>query len=489
MKNTLAILLVVISLSVVAQTKIDSIGINKLNGGIKALEADADLIHANWGFCIMDPKTGKILASHEPEKSLMPASSQKVITTIAGINLLGADYRYKTYLEYDGVIGKDSVLTGNLYLRGTGDPTLGSARLDSALRFDSLMTIWAGIIKSKGINKITGKIISDASYFEDYATPGSWNWDDIGQYYGAGPYGLNVFENTYTVYFSSTASKCRIDSIYPVIDGMTVWNDVTVGGGGDEAYIYGAPDNYYRYVTGTIPANRKAFTVDGSMPDPPLFLALELKKALLKNNIKVEQPVTTVYAMGRENIAVNKERKILYTHYSPALSDIIYHTNQKSINLYAEAILKTIGRTQLNDGSRESGTKAVNTFYANKGINLDGMNVEDGSGLSRMNVFTTNQMCSILMMEMKQATFADFKTSLPIAGKTGTLKTIGDGTAAAGKVFAKSGSMYKVRSYSGYVQTKSGELLSFCIVVNNYTCGTAEIKAKLEKMMILMAGL
>ncbi|MGB4930840.1 MAG: D-alanyl-D-alanine carboxypeptidase, partial [Chitinophagales bacterium] len=106
-----------------------------------------------------------------------------------------------------------------------------------------------------------------------------------------------------------------------------------------------------------------------------------------------------------------------------------------------------------------------------------------------MNVFTTTQMCSILMMEMKQATFADFKTSLPIAGKTGTLKTIGDGTAAAGKVFAKSGSMYKVRSYSGYVQTKSGELLSFCIVVNNYTCGTAEIKAKLEKMMILMAGL
>jgi D-alanyl-D-alanine carboxypeptidase/D-alanyl-D-alanine-endopeptidase (penicillin-binding protein 4) len=117
------------------------------------------------------------------------------------------------------------------------------------------------------------------------------------------------------------------------------------------------------------------------------------------------------------------------------------------------------------------------------------MNIEDGSGLSRMNVFTTKQMCSILNMQMKEPTFEQFKKSLPIAGKSGTLTTVADNTVAAGKVFAKSGSMYKVRSYSGYVQTKSGELLSFCVIVNNYTCGSVEIKTKLEKIMVLMAGL
>ena len=277
--------------------------------------------------------------------------------------------------------------------------------------------------------------------------------------------------------------------MFPKIEDLTVWNDVKVGGGGDEAYIYGAPDNYYRYVTGTIPVNRKAYTVDGSMPDPPLFLALELKKALINNGVKVDQQATTVYAMKREKLTVNNERKNLYTHTSAPLSDVVYHTNQKSNNLYAETILKTIGKKQLNDGSRESGTKAVTTYYINKGIDLAGMNIEDGSGLSRMNVFTTKQMCSILNMEMKEPTFEQFKKSLPIAGKSGTLTTVADNTVAAGKVFAKSGSMYKVRSYSGYVQTKSGELLSFCVIVNNYTCGSVEIKTKLEKIMVLMAGL
>jgi len=489
MKNKILIIFIFFAGICTAQTKIDSIGINKLNGGLIALRADADLLHANWGFCIMDPKTGKVITAHESEKSLVPASSMKLITTIAGINLIGPDYKYKTLIQYDGVISKDSVLSGNLYVKGSGDPTLGSDRIDGNLKYDSLLATWATIVKQKGINKINGKIIADASAFEDYATPGSWNWDDIGQYYGAGPYGLNINENTYTIYYSSTGSISRIDSIVPAIDGLTVFNDVKVGGTGDAAFIYGAPDNYYRYVNGTIPTNRKRYPVDGSMPDPPIFLALEFKKALVEKGVEVMQQATTVYAMQREKIKINVERKLLYTHESAPLSEIIYHTNQKSNNLYAEAILKTLGKVQVSNGSREAGTRVVNNFYKNKGIDIVGMVAEDGSGLSRMNVFTTKQMCTILNMEMQQASFELFKNSLPIAGKTGTLKTMAVNTPAQGKVFAKSGSMSKVRSYSGYVQTKNGELLSFCVIINNYTCGSAEIKSKLEKLMILMAGL
>lgn len=472
-----------------AQTKIDTIGLNRLNGGLKALSLDADLVHANWGFCLMDPKTGKVVTEYQSQRSLNPASSMKVVTTITSINVLGPDYKYSTYIEYDGTIGKDSTLNGNLYIRGTGDPTLGSGRIDSLLTYDSLAENWAFAIKKKGINHITGNIIADADYFEDYATPGSWNWDDIGQYYGAGPYGLNYNENAYTLYYSTTKSTARIDSIIPPIEGMTVWSDVTVGGTGDEAYIYGAPDNYYRYVTGTIPANRKGYTVDGSMPDPPLFLALQLKSAMEELGIKIDKQATTVYAMQRAKLPVNNTRTALLKFVSPPLSEIIYHTNQKSINLYAETLLKTLGAEELSDGSRSSGIKVVRTFWGDKGIDMTGFNMDDGSGLSRMDVLTTQQMCSFLNYEMKQPTFGVFKKSLPIAGQTGTLKTMADGTTAEGKVFAKSGSMYKVRSYSGYVTTKSGELLTFCVMVNNYTCSTAEIKSKLEKMMVWMVGL
>lgn len=480
--------ILVLSCGVFAQTKIDSIGLNKLKGGLKAMSVDADLVHANWGFCLMDPTTGKVLAEYGSEKSLTPASSQKVITTIAAMNILGADYTYKTYVEYTGTIGKDSVLTGDLYIRGTGDPTLGSMRIDSLVTYDSLLEVWALKIKEKGITTINGKIIADASYFEDYTTVGSWNWDDIGQYYGAGASGLNFAENKYTVYFSSNASRAKIDSIRPEIDGMTVWNDVRVGGTGDEAYIYGAPDNYYRYVTGTIPANRKAYEVDGSMPDPPLFLALALKSALDTIGIHVTGQATTQYAVVRAGLADKSERKALFTHSSVPLKQMIFETNQHSINLYAETFLKTIGKKQKNDGSRDAGVNAENAFYSTAGLKLDAMHIEDGSGLSRLNYFSPKDMCSILRFEMQQNSFTDFLPTLPVAGQSGTLKTMGDNTAAEGRIFAKSGSMYKVRSYSGYVQTKSGQKLVFCVMVNNYTCGSAEIRAKLEKLMVLMAG-
>lgn len=413
----------------------------------------------------------------------------KVVTTISALNLLGANYKYKTFIQYDGTISSDSVLNGNLYIKGTGDPSLGSDRIDSTMRFDSLVEVWALKIKKAGINKITGNIIADADAFEDYAVPGSWNWDDIGQYYGAGPYGLNVYENKYTLYYSSTKTSAKVDSIFPAIEGLHVMNDVNVGGSSDEAFIYGAPDNYSRYVVGTIPANRKQYTVDGSMPDPPLFLATELRNALEEIGVDVSLQPTTAYAMRRANLKINTERINLFEYNSPPLSEIIFHTNQKSINLYAEALLKTIGKEQLKDGSAKAGSRAVEAYLLGLGFNLSGFNQEDGSGLSRLDFITPKQMCNLLRIESNSSDFGIFKESLPVAGRSGTLKTIADNTVAEGKVFAKSGSMYKVRSYSGYVTTKSGELLTFCVIVNNYTCSSVEIREKLEKLMVWMVGL
>ncbi len=472
---------------VCAQVKLDSIGVNKLNGGLKAMAKDDGLVHASWGFCLMDPKTGRIIASHEPKKSLTPASSQKVITTIAALNILGRAHRFETYLEYDGTLAKDSVVTGHLYIRGTGDPTIGSLRMDS-IPYDSLLRTWARQVKEKGITTIKGHLIADASAWEDYATVGSWNWDDIGQYYGAGASALNIHENMYTLYYSSTSARAKIDSVRPEIEGMTVWNDVTVGGSGDEAYIYGGPDDYYRYVTGTIPANRKGYAVDGSMPDPPLFLALEFKRILGEEGITVLGQATTVYALKRAGIPVNPTRRLIYTHRSHPLSEIVYHTNMKSHNLFAESLLKAVGKKQTGEGSRSAGAKAIEQYYSLAGIPMDGMHVEDGSGLSRLNYFTPETMCRILVHEMQQDSWSEFLQSLPIAGKTGTLKTYADNTTAEGKIQAKSGSMYKVRSYSGYVRSKSGEWLAFCVVVNNYSCGSTEIKSILEKLAVLMAG-
>lgn len=460
---------------------------DKLNNYLNALATDDDLIHASWGFCLMDPLSGDIVASHEKDISLMPASGMKAITTLSALNILGPSYTYTTTIAYDSTLTK-GVINGNVYIQGSGDPSLGSGRFKNFPRYDTMLNNWAAQLKAQGITSIKGNIIADAEAFEDYATPGSWNWDDIGQYYGAGPYGLNIFENAYSIYFSSTKTTSRVDSVFPVIEGMTIYNDLKVGSTND-AYIYGAPDSYYRYVVGGIPQSRAVYTVEGSMPDPPLFLAAEFKRILELNGITVQQQATTVYAMKRLNLPINAQRTVLLKYKSPAMRDIIFETDQHSINLYAEALLKTIGKEQLNDGSTASGSKVVRNYWTEKGFDLKGFNMEDGSGLSRLNVITTYQMCKFMQYAYGQKTFALFKDALPVSGESGTLKSISAGTSAQGKVFAKSGSMSKVRSYSGYVQTKSGKLLCFSVMMNNYTCSSAEIKKKLESLMIYMAAL
>lgn len=486
LKTVFSFLLFAFPAFVFSQTKQTLSPFEKLNTYLVSLQNDDDLAHANWGFCLMDPGNGQVLAQFDKDRSLVPASGMKAITTLSALQILGSEYSYTTTLEHDSII-TEGVLQGNLYITGSGDPSLGSNRIAGYHSFDTLVNDWAKQLKSKGIKTIKGNIIADAGAFEDYSTPGSWNWDDIGQYYGAGPFGLNVYENAYTLYFSSTKTTSRLDSIYPSIEGLTVFNDTKVGGG--DAFIFGAPDSYYRYVVGGVPASRKQFTVEGSMPDPPLFLATELKKALEKNSIIVEQQPTTMYALKRIGIKLKNKRTVLLKHTSAPISEMIKQTNAESINLYAEALLKTIGKYQLNDGSTVSGVKVVRSYWTEKGLDLKGFNMEDGSGLSRLNVITPQQMCNFLKYAYSKNNFNVFKNSLAVAGETGTMENLCTGTIAEGNIFAKSGSMSKVRSYSGYVKTQSGQLYCFSIIMNNYTCGSAEIRQKLEKMMVLMAGL
>lgn len=488
-KRLVTFLAWIMPLGLPAQTAVDTSALATLNATLSAWQSDNDLAHAAWGFCLLDPKTGKMLGAYNPGLSLMPASGMKVVTTLSALTLLGPDYRYPTTIEYDGTIGKDSVLNGNLYIHGSGDPTLGSGRMEGDPRFDTLVAQWAQQILQKGIRKITGYIIADASAFDDIPMPGSWNWDDIGQYYGAGTYGLNVYENSYNLFFSSSRYSTKIDSIFPDIDGMQVVNHVTAEGYHDDAYIFGAPGDYARDVRGTIPAYRKAYIVSGSMPDPPFFLARALEQALRQAGISTGRQATTLLALHNAGISLPVKRNILVTHYSAPLSDIIFETNQHSINLYAETLLKTIAHMQGDGASDDSGTAAVRRLWESKGINLDGYAQEDGSGLSRLDLVTPDFMCSLLAWEMQQENFPVFFGSLPVSGQSGTLKTITRSTAAEGMIHAKSGSMMRVRSYSGYVMTKSGDPLVFSVIVNNYTCPAAAIKTKLEKLMIAMAGL
>ena len=197
------------------------------------------------------------------------------------------------------------MLRGNLYLKGFGDPTLGSDQMNEAEELDVVMEKFRLAIQQKGIRKIEGQIIGDGSYYGTDVNCDTWQWNDLGNYYAAGVWGLNIHENLYYLRFRQNATLGQtpaIAAIEPFIDGLAFYNEVQSAkrGSGDNAYIYGAPYDFTRYVRGTIPVGSKLFSIKGSMPDPPLFAAQYFKDKLEEVGIASTRPATTYSCIAAE---------------------------------------------------------------------------------------------------------------------------------------------------------------------------------------------
>ena len=171
----------------------------KLQDAVRTLEADTQLRYGQVGFYVVEQQTGKVVINRNGQTGMAPASSQKVITAASAFELLGSNYRYQTELSYDGKI-EDGVLSGNLYIMGYGDPTLGSARYDNTSQ-QVLLTKWIDAIRKAGIKKVDGDVICFDKAWESQTLPGGWIWDDIGNYYGAGASAINWSENSYDIFF------------------------------------------------------------------------------------------------------------------------------------------------------------------------------------------------------------------------------------------------------------------------------------------------
>jgi D-alanyl-D-alanine carboxypeptidase/D-alanyl-D-alanine-endopeptidase (penicillin-binding protein 4) len=341
---------------------------------------------------------------------------------------------------------------------------------------------------------VGGAIIADDELYNANAIPSGWTWADAGNYYGAPAFGLNFHENLYYLYFKPGAKVGDAPTILrtlPSLKDIHFVNEVTTGaaGSGDNAYIYGAPYTSLRYIQGTIPAGVNEFAIKGALPDPAMVCAGLLQHKLLQKGIKTGAPATTVRLMRMQQKKVNSSRKPIFTHLSPPLASIVKETNMESINLYAEAIVKQLGIKKYGDGTTYSGTEAVISFWGQNGVDLNGFFMRDGSGLSRNNGIRAAILTDILNQCAKAPYFQSLYASLPVAGVSGTMKNTGRGTAAAQNVRAKTGSLERVMSFSGYFTTRSGELMSFALIANDYAGNNAPMRKKMERLMALMAEL
>lgn len=457
-----------------------------VSAAIRKFAADPALKAAGIGICVVDMETGKDLIVYNPDLALTPASTLKILSTATALGMLGGEFRIKTDLQYDGAIDAAGVLHGNLFLKGYGDPTLGAPDFESTPGLPQLMVRLALAVQQAGIRRITGYVVGDGTYFEMPAEADTWQWNDMGNYYAAGAWGLNIHENLYFLRFQQrpkVGDSPPVLLIEPEVPRLEVANEVRTAeaGTGDQVYIFGSPRNNYRIARGTIPKGAGRFTVKGALPDPPLFAARQLAGQLRRVGILSDKGPVNIIDLKQEN----KPRKTLYTHQSPPLKTIVERANMKSVNLYCEALLRIAGRARKGEGSLEKGLEAAQEFWSEKGLDFGQAFLEDGSGLSPRNAVNARFLAELLRhIALDQPVYAHFYPSLPVAGQSGTLKSTLAGTAAAGKIRAKTGTLERVRSLAGYMETRSGKQLTFCILVNNFSCKSAEMREKLEPLLM-----
>ncbi len=470
------------------------IGQTKLQQAVDQFGHSKLFQHGLVGVVVLDVETGKTLAEFGEEKSLIPASSLKVVTTAAALKILGPDFRFRTELQYDGTIDANGTLNGNIYIKGYGDPTLGTNDLDDAAPLEDVLKKWTTVIQAAGIKSIAGYIIGDASFYETAVNGRTWLWEDLGNYYATGAWGLNIHDNRYYLSLQqkpTLGAKPEITNMDPEVPGLMLINEIQSAekGTGDQAYIFGSPFNYTRFIRGTIPIGTGEMTIKGAIPDPPAFAASLLMEALEKNGIKTNKTAVSLFELQQAPThfrpKLEMPRSSLLTLYSPPLSSILIATNQKSINLYCESLLKMMGWKEQKEASTAAGINTVVNFWQQKGLSTEGLFLEDGSGLSPRNGISAEQLARIMTIVAKDKDwYEQFSPTLPLAGRSGTLRGLFKGSTVAGKLSAKSGGMERVRSYTGFVPGPDGRLRAFSIIANNFSVKSSIVRNEMVKLML-----
>lgn len=438
---------------------------------------ESDLTKARWGIFVMSMKDGRVLYSRDGDKLFTPASNMKVYTTAAALDLLGAEYRWRTSVYADKQPDAGGVIDGDLTLFGRGAPDLNSyARNGLASLADQLY--------QHGLRKVSGNIVGDESYFRGELYGLGWQWNDLQWYFGAEPSALTVDENSLELKIApadrvGTAATLTLNRelnyLHLTNNTSTVARDATTTIGINR----GLSDSELR-VWGDFPVGGRPFTAYLSVPNPALWAATLFKQALVTRGIKVGGEARSRDFRVAEREKFDPQKAIEIAHEDSAtLSEIVRHTNKQSDNLYAELILRTLGkergssapdpdpRKNRERGDDEAGTSVVKAWLDHSGIPSDGLEIRDGSGLSRLDLVTPEATARLLLAIAKTNAASAFRDSLPIAGRDGTLS--GRLVSLSGSVVAKTGTLTYTHSLSGYATSQNGEVLAFSIFCNDAT--------------------
>lgn len=517
-----------------------------LAGGVSARSISADSLQARldaifdaplwkssrWGVKVVDLETSRVLYERDAEKAFMPASNMKLVTTAAALSALGPDFRYETKIYASGDVGPDGTLKGDLVIVGSGDPSISNRfakdRFDDASRrakqtgevepekaIVPILQEWAKAVKDAGIRRVTGSVIADDDVFDDNPRSGSWQLSYYPEYYSAESSGLAANDNCWDVVIhpgekigdparlevplgtryvtfrnniittGSTRSRRGDDSTSP--SGRADWPDPYIS-------ISRTLDGNEVTLEGTIEIGRPPYKEWGALHNGSLYAATLFAEELDRQGIEVTQgPVDCDDLEDKAQRLVREKFRLLHTHLSPPLSELVRIVNKPSQNFYADMIQRTLGvHVGGSEGSFRSGARAVRDALTSMGVaaeHVAELEMADGSGLSRQDRVTPNLIIGLLTaMDLQpEAVKKAFFDSLPVMGVDGTLRTRLRGTPAEKAVWAKTGTIGGVRALSGYLYSADNHKLAFCMIANNYTTPTSRAtEAQDEALLVLL---
>jgi len=437
---------------------------------LERLLADPVLNGATVSLMVRDARSGSTLYQHNPRTRLIPASNLKLLTTAAAMDVLGPQYRFATQLLSNGP-QQGERLTGNLYLRGLGDPTTQFADYQAL----------AAQLASQGVRQVQGDLVFDDSFFDAERLGVDWAQDDESTYYGAQISALTVSPNA-----DFDAGTLIVTAKAPVIAGQPVTVSLSpptdyvqlsnhaVSGPGDSYGITRQHGTNLLQLTGTLaPGKQSRQWV--SVWEPTQLVATLFEQALAQQGIEV---------LGRRVIGGVSPgtARVLAEHQSEPLQALITPLLKLSNNNMSEALLKAMGRKTVNAGTAQAGAAAVAAFMRRQGLDPATLVQVDGSGLSRRNLVSSQNLTDLLLATARQPWFDAWYSALPIAGNAdrmtgGSLRYRLRGTAAENNLHAKTGSMAGVSSLSGYITDAQGRRLVFSMISNNYLSEAAPIRA------------
>jgi serine-type D-Ala-D-Ala carboxypeptidase/endopeptidase (penicillin-binding protein 4) len=423
---------------------------------------------ARWGILVQPLGSNQTLYNRDAQKYFTPASNTKLLTTAAALQQLGTNFRIRTSVYQDSA--------GVLRVVGRGDPSFSDRQLQAL----------AKQLKAKGINQIN-QLIADDSYFQGDIVHPSWQWEDLYSDYGAPVSSLNLNQNVFGIRIAPQAVGKPIQVSWTDGNEARLWQlanqSVTVGQNQDNTLnITRDLSGRILRVQGQLPANVEPFLVSIPVVDPNYYFLRRFRSALAAERI----------ILGQTSVGTAKNQQELAAVQSPALSELLMEINQNSNNLYAESLLRAIAFKQPrkpNQFTVDAGLEVLKTTLTQLGVDPMGYVLVDGSGLSRRNLISPLALVQTLQGMAKSPAASVFRVSLPVAGKSGTLKFRFRDTPAEGIVQAKTGTMTGVVSLSGYVNAPKYQPMVFSIIVNQTEQSARVVRQAMDEIVVTLAQL